>query len=461
MTAHIPTVLIVDDEIAVARSLQRALEKKNPHTLFILAHDKETALQAVREQAPSIIILDLTIEISAGPESGLSLLDKIIQHDRLCRIIVLTGHSKHEYGIEALQRGAFTYIEKPANIDIVHAFIQDGLTVVELKRAHHKNQNGHPVISHELAIHSQSSAMRTVLPQIEFAAQTNQPLLITGETGTGKGVLARLIHSQSARKKFPFIRYQPSFTNADLVASELFGHKKGAFTGAIEDKKGLIEEAHNGTLFIDEIDSLPKETQVSLLETLQEKTFRKLGTSREQKSDFRLIAALNKDPKKLIKEGILREDFYHRIAHCIIDLPALRDRSEDFELLSQNCLDTICDREKLQIAFIEPTAIRKLKKHTWPGNLRELHATIEGAAYKAAIQKRSYISKEDLPDYTTDEDSISLSHMSFRERIQQYEEHIVLQALHEAKGNQALAAKNLQMDRTVFRRILLRKNNTN
>jgi DNA-binding NtrC family response regulator len=449
-------ILIVDDEADVAKSLMKALERREAKFEILYASNPKDALSITKAEKPELIIIDLTIELDKGPESGLSLLDKLIELDSNHRIIVLTGHSKFEKGIEALNRGALTYLEKPADADLILSLAYDSINIVQLRRESQIKNLSDLNIGAELGFKSNSEKMLKTIAQVEFAIKTNQPVLITGETGTGKGVVARLIHRMSIRKNHPFIRCQPSFSNADLVASELFGHKKGAFTGATEDRKGLIEEANLGTLFIDEIDALPKETQVTLLEVLQEKTFRKLGGGKEQISNFRLISALNRDPIKIIEEGLIRVDFYHRIAHCQIDLPALRERTEDIEDLSQSCLDRLCEKERLDIAFIEHSAISKLKKHSWPGNIRELQAVIEGAAFRASISGRKYISNSDIILQNIEKKDNLNESKSFRERIKLFEEQIVSQSLKEAKGNQAQAAKELQLDRTVFRRILSR-----
>ena len=451
-------VLIIDDEIEVARALKKSLLRRDPNLEIDQKNNHQDAILFIKKNKPEIIILDLTIDISKGPISGLTLLEEILETDPTSRVIVLTGHSKNEKGMDALNRGAFTYLEKPGNPDVILSFIKDSFEVVNLKRSSLKKESLNHYFCKELNMTSSSEVMKNVLDQISFAVKTNQPVLITGETGTGKGLLARLIHKNSSRKNSPFIRYQASFTNPDLVASELYGHKKGSFTGAAEDRKGLIEEANQGSLFIDEIDAIPKETQVSLLETLQEKTFRKIGSTKEQLSNFRLIAALNKDPKVVLENGDLRLDFYHRIAHTVIELPPLRNRKEDIGDLAQSFIDNLAEKENLDIAFIDEAALSKIRKYSWPGNIRELQATIEGAAYRASIHGRKYITLEDIHLKLGSNQILSDEAKSFRERIKIFEEQIIHDALRETQGNQALAAKNLQMDRTVFRRILQRIN---
>ena len=447
-------LLVIDDEPEVARALIKSLERRDVEFEIAYAQNALDAVEKFKSEKPEIVLLDLTLDISEGPNSGLNLLTILSEIDPNTRFVVLTGHSKFEKGIEALNRGAFTYIEKPADTEIIRALVTDAINIVQFKRDDFSRNSTDPIINSELSIKTKSEGMTLVLSQIEFAIKTTQPVLITGETGTGKGVVAKLIHKLGSRKNQPFIRYQPNFTNSDLVASELFGHKKGSFTGANEDRRGLIEEANHGTLFIDEIDALPKETQVSLLDVLQEKTFRRVGSTRDQNSNFRLISALNRPPEIALEKGLLRLDFFHRIAHLKIELPPLRDRIEDIEEISNTCLMNLCNKEKLDVAWIDPKAIHKLKSHNWPGNIRELQAIIEGAAFRASIQNRRYIELQDISIQKNKVQALDPNNLSFRERIKTFEEKVVHTALKEAKGNQAQAAKDLQMDRTVFRRIL-------
>ncbi len=453
-------VLIVDDEPEVARSLGKALERRGADFQILYAHSSNEARAGFKKHKPEIVILDLTIDPSSGAESGLSLLDSLIKIDSTTRFLILTSHSSSEYGLEALKRGALSYHEKPGDPDLILSLIKDGITTTNLKRSHQKLEIKNSLSFASFELNTTNPEMASVIESITFAASNNQAVLLFGETGTGKGVFARAIHTLQYGKQSPFIRYQPNFSNPDLVASELFGHIRGAFTGANENRKGLIEEANNGTLFIDEIDSLPKEMQVLLLEVLQEKTYRKVGSNKLEKSKFRLIAALNKNPETLLKDGTLRADFYHRIAHLQITIPPLRERKEDIPLLAQHFIELISEKEDLSISRIEDPALRILLEHSWTGNIRELQAVLESACFRASYRNDYSIQPADITlrsEIKSSSGHFNTEPHSFRDQVRSFEENLVTQALEQHDGNQVQAAKSLQMDRSVFRRILERQ----
>ena len=252
MLNKLGTLLIVDDEPEVGRTLERALKKKGLESAILLSTEAEEALDLVKTKSPEIVLLDLTLDAKKGPSSGLSLLDDILEFAKDIRVLVLTSHSVSKYGKEALKRGALSFINKPADPDFLIPLIKDAIHSVQLERASSVSKESEFIQAGlKFGIKSRSKCMLPVLETLNYACFNDLPILIYGETGTGKGVVARTIHSYSKRTKGPFIRYQPSFSNPDLVASELFGHKRGAFTGANEDRRGLIAEAEGGTLFID------------------------------------------------------------------------------------------------------------------------------------------------------------------------------------------------------------------
>ncbi len=451
------TLLIVDDEPEVARVLERSLRKNSFQGSIILAHDSDKALSIVKTKKPEVAIIDLSLDLNEGASSGLNLIDKIKDLDESIRILVLTSHSQKEYGLEALKKGALSFLNKPGDPNLLIALINDGFRSSKLLRSHKNLTNSLHLNGDIFGLKTRSPSMQEVIESLSFAVQNNQPVLITGETGTGKGVLARSIHKYSNRNKKNFVRYQSSFTSNDLVASELFGHKKGSFTGAQEDRIGLIKEADEGTLFIDEIDSIPKETQVTLLEVLQEKNFRKVGSNKLEKSDFRLISALNKNPKELIKKDIIRQDFFHRIAHITIDLPALRNRAEDIEILADDFFQFILARERLPLRGIESKALKKLQNYNWPGNIRELQSTIEKACHLSTFRGHDKILESDIHlDTDKTNSNNNEESISFRNKIKAYEEELATKALIETEGNQTKAATLLGVDRIVLRRILER-----
>ena len=438
-------VLIVDDDYLSSKALCTALERINPELKIEIADSAQQALAKISQTA--VALVDLSLDAS-GPNSGLNLITEILKKDHTVRIIVLTSHEASEYGIQALHRGAASFVEKPANPEHLLALINDSISLCNIKRSFLDQHSSNSLVG----IKTRSEKMLKTLSEAQLAATNNRPILIIGETGSGKGVLAREIHKAS-KLNGAFIRFQPSFTSGDLIASELFGHEKGAFTGANAERKGLIEEADKGTLFIDEVDELPKETQVSLLNVLQENVYRRLGSNRERKSTFRLIAASNRTKADLLTSDKIRPDFFHRIAHGIIEIPPLRERAEDISELSSMFLQKLSDKEDLVIQGVSDRAFALLKGYSWPGNIRELQAVIEGAAYRSAFKDRRFIDAEDLE---IGED-INQEITSFREKVRDYELKLVLDALRECDNNQSKAAAMLQLDRSSLRRIVSKK----
>ncbi len=269
----------------------------------------------------------------------------------------------------------------------------------------------------------------------------------------------------SHRGEGNFVRYQPGLSRADVLASELFGHERGAFTGAEGARDGLLRRADGGTFFLDEIDALPQETQTALLGVLQEKRCRRLGADEEVAVDLRLVAATNGDIEQLVRDGVIRRDFFHRIAHERIHIPALRERREDIRLLAERYLRKLQESEEVGFHEIAPDAMLRLKEYEWPGNIRELEAVLHGGAARAAFAGRSEILLEDLSLFRKGGGSqvgrtgapLSLEHeesISLQEQVARFKRERVEAALQESGNNQIKAAKSLGIDRTTLRRIL-------
>ena len=444
-------VLLVDDEPPVTESLRRSIERRDPALTVLTEHTAAAAIDAARAHSPHVIVLDLTLDTAFGPESGLALITSLLATDPTTRILVLTGHGDEATGIEAIQRGAASFIAKPPVIDHLLPLIRDGIECATLKRKARASIS--PIdLFDALGLATRSAPMREALNQALFAASNSLPTLLVGETGTGKGVIAQAIHRASPRHRGPFIRCQPNFGNPDLVSSELFGHERGAFTGAIEARVGVIEAADRGTLFIDEIDELPHDTQVTLLNVLQERTFRRVGSLKERHSDFRLIVATNRPLQALADGTKLRTDLFHRIAHTTITIPPLRERPEDIIELAQEFLSRAASREKVPEKGIAPDAALMLSRHRWPGNVRELQAVIEGALHRAHFAQRSAIDSVDIKLLGNDMHPGN----SFRSQVDAYERRLIEEALTACDGNQSQAAERLQLDRSTMRRILAR-----
>ena len=448
-------VLIIDDEAVPTRSLIRSLEREAPDITYLSAQNAEQGFRAISQYRPHVVILDLSLDPAIGPESGLSLIQEILSQDESIRILILTGHGSEEYGIRAVTSGAASFLSKPANVPHLLALIRDGITFSTLKRNSKDAQTNLHTSQNALGIFSRNKKMLEVIEQAAYVATTKQPVLILGETGTGKGILARAIHRVSEAREGPFIRFQPTYASHDLVASELFGHEKGAFTGAVHERKGLIAESQNGTLFIDEIDQLPTETQVLLLDVLQNKTFRRLGSDKQKTSDFRLISAMNCSVEQALNSQKFRADLYHRISHVELELPPLRDRPEDIAELADFFCSKLIEREHLHVQGLSPSAKAKLHKHSWPGNVRELEATIESGTLRAQYYQKPFVEAADISIKATGS-SLPTASLSLRERVSEFELRLAQEALHLNQNNQTKAAKSLEIDRTSFRRILER-----
>jgi two-component system response regulator AtoC len=448
-------ILFVDDDGEALVSLTRALKAAGLTAPCIGASSIPKALELIAAGCPPVAVLDLSIDPARGVESGYDLLKTILERSPTTRVIILTGHGGKRYGIRALELGAAHFLEKPAEIQHLYVLLCEALKhaalLTELRALRATRDN---------SLVGTSAAMEEVRAKIAFAASTNQPILLLGETGTGKGACAKEIHKLSARHNGRLARYQPTGGGSDLTNSDLFGHRKGSFTGAINDKRGLITEADAGTLFLDEIDQLPKETQVALLGVLQDREVRPLGATTPDRVDFRLIAATNGNLADLVASGAFRKDLYHRIAHYTITLPPLRDRKEDIAQLALHFISVTAQRERLNVFSLTNEALTLCQSYSWPGNIRELEAVIEGGVYHAAYRGSSTIDSNDLslshaPSQSSSQPSHS-STSSFAEQVEAYKRLLIEDALKKSGGNQVEAAALLQMERSTLRRILAR-----
>lgn len=443
------SVLIADDDEDSVESLIRALSRLISGAHFVSAYTPEQATTVALHARPSVIVQDLSIDPAVGPESGFSLLQSFRELLPRAKVIMLTGHGSVKNGGLAIQLGASSFLEKPANIAQLAALISDGMRFVELE-AEYRHLKGRAGEKELLSYFpGESPATRKLRDNLQEASETSQSVLLLGETGVGKGFCARLIHSQSARESHHFVRYQPLFTTGDLSNSDLFGHIKGAFTGANEARRGLLEEAHHGTFFLDEVDSLPLETQVLFLGVLQERTFRPVGSSKELRSDFRLITATNADPAEAIRAKRLREDLYHRFARKVIQIPSLRERIIDLPEIA-SCVLTNLRRVNgdIEVLAIEGDALSKLAHHPWPGNIRQLESALESAAYRAQRDDRLAIRAEDV------QLDSAASAASFQERVSAFKLELIHQAIAANGGNKIAAARELGIGRSTLMRLI-------
>lgn len=435
-------ILIVDDEKNMRWALEKALRPAGYET--ISAAGGPEGLKLAASENPDLVLLDLKMP---GMD-GLEVLGKLKELNPKLPVIMITAHGTMETAVEAMKAGAYDYISKPFDVEEMKLTIAKALEVQALaKEVAHLRSELERKYSFENII-GKSDRMQAVFDLIERVADTLASVIIYGESGTGKELVARAIHYRSSRKNKPYIQVNCAALPETLLESELFGHEKGAFTGAISRKPGRFELADGGTLFLDEIGDLSPAVQVKLLRVLQEKTFERVGGVETIKVDVRIIAATNRDLAEAIKEGAFREDLYYRLNVVPIKLPPLRERGEDLPLLIDYFLKRYDPAGRLQ--GLAPEAAKRMVEYWWPGNVRELENAIERASI---IARGDRIGFDDLPQeivrgegaparraaaFQLPEEGISLEDV---------ERDLIRQALERSGGNQTRAAKLLGISR--------------
>jgi two-component system response regulator AtoC len=364
------TLLIVDDDKNTREGLKRALQ---PSYEVLLADSAERALPLLDETEVDIVLCDIRM---SGMD-GLALLQRIAARSHPPIVIMLTAYGNVETAVEAMKRGAYDFLMKPVNLDHLDMLIKRALRSCEVES---ENRSLHEQLDNRFGIENivgQSGAMNEVFDVIRQAAPSQATMLIQGESGTGKELVAHAIHRLSPRAKGPFVAVHCAALSPTLLESELFGHEKGAFTGAAERRRGRFELADGGTLFLDEIAEIPTSIQVKLLRVLEERTFERVGGHETLDVDIRLIAATNADLRKLVEEGKFRSDLFFRLDVVSITLPPLRTRIDDVPLLCSHFLKDLNIRNGKHVEEISPEAMAILSTYPWPGNVRELRNVIE------------------------------------------------------------------------------------
>jgi len=394
---------------------------------------------AHREQF-DLVISDINLN---GPESGLDVLKAFKSAHGGGEVVLISGFGTLETAVQAVRAGAFDYISKPFNIAEVRATVARALTRDKSATATEEQTAG---VSPE-GIIGRTAGMLAVYKQIAYAADSIAPVLIQGESGTGKELVARAIHAHGTRASKPFVAVNCGAITETLLESELFGHVRGAFTGAVADRKGVFEQAHGGTVFLDEIGDMPPAMQVKLLRVLQDGEIRPVGGSRAIHTDARVVAATNVDLDRSVADQRFRQDLYYRLSVIVIRIPALRDRREDIPLLIEQFIRNASSRTGRQVT-ISPEAVVALTSYRWPGNVRELENTIE----RLVVFSRGRIELQDLPDTV-------LAAPSFEERmfldlptLDELEKRYLVHVLEAVGGNRSRAAEALGIDRrTLYR----------
>jgi len=381
-------ILIVDDELSVRNSLREWFLEDG--FAVETAEDGNAALQRMHSGPYDIVIIDLKMP---GMD-GITLERRIREIDEHAAIIILTAFASVETAVEALKLGAFDYVTKPVDPDELSNTVRNALKQRHLEEENVRLKAKVTELTLPSPIIGDSARMRRVLDLIATVAGTDANVVIRGESGTGKELVARAIHSQSGRRFFPIVAVNCGSIPETLLESELFGHEKGAFTGAQYRRKGKIELANGGTLFLDEIGDIPTKMQVDLLRVLETRRFHRLGGSQEITSDFRLVCATNRDLESLVREGTFRDDLYYRINVFVIDLPPLRDRPEDIPALTKHFIEKYARSMNKPVKDVSPEAGDILAAYAWPGNVRELENAVERAM---VIGREPTIQPGDLP----------------------------------------------------------------
>jgi DNA-binding NtrC family response regulator len=450
---HKGNIHIVDDEPIIHEVLGDLLTSEG--YAVVNSANGEEALEKHSSQKFDLILLDL---LMPGMD-GIEVLKLLKKRDPRSIIIIITAYASVESAISAMKIGAFDYIQKP--------FKHDELLLTVERAIEHKNlQEENLRLKDELKrkfsfenIIGKSKVMQNVFETIKASAPTRSTILIQGESGTGKELVARAIHQNSDRASFPFITVNSGSLPPDLLESHLFGHVKGAFTGAVSLKKGLFEAAENGTIFFDEISTLNIETQSKLLRVMQEREFMRLGGTKTIKVDVRVVVATNSDLEDLIQERRFRQDLFYRLNVIKIELPSLRERKEDIPLLVKHFLDIYSQENNKEIEGVTPDVMEILMSYDWPGNIRELENLIERAV---VLTKTKLIARDNLPPFllSAPDKGLALTSSSLdlnlKENLQAIQKKAILRALKQSNGVQKKAASLLGVKATTLNEMIKR-----
>ena len=454
MTENKGTIHVIDDEPIIHEVLSQLLTSEGYDVE--LSSSGEEALEKHSSQFFDVTLLDL---LMPGLD-GIEVLKGIKKVDPQAIVIIITAYASVESAISAMKMGAYDYIQKP--------FKHEELLIIIARALEHKSLRDENIrLKDELSrrygfdnLIGQSQPMQKIFDLIRATAPTRSTILIQGESGTGKELVARAIHQNSERRHFPFVVVNSGSLPPDLLESHLFGHVKGAFTGAVSQKSGLFETADRGSIFFDEISSVGLETQAKLLRVMQDKEFMRLGGTKTIRVDARIIAATNADLEELIGRKAFRQDLFYRLNVIKIELPPLRERKDDLPLLVNHFIDIYSRENKKEIEGISDDVLEILEGYDWPGNVRELENLIERAI---VLSKSKLITRNTLPPFllnrrpeSGDIPAAEAGEQGFKEQIQDYQKKVILNALRRAKGVQKKAARSLGLKPTTLNEMIKR-----
>ncbi|MET0500107.1 MAG: sigma-54 dependent transcriptional regulator [Candidatus Binatia bacterium] len=454
MNAHI---LIADDDAVSCQLFAETLEAEGFQVEQ--APSGETALARLREDPPDLLIIDVRMPCT----SGLEVTRIVHQEYPSLPVIVMTAFGSIETAVEAIHEGAFDFISKPMNLAELKKNVSRALAQRALRRHAETSNGGSDESAEQLGkIIGKSPAMLEVYKTVARVAPTKSTVLILGESGTGKELIARAIHQHSPRANHPFVAVDCGALTETILESELFGHVRGAFTGALADKKGVFEEAQGGTCFLDEIGGISANMQARLLRVLQEHEIRRVGGKDWVKVDVRVVAATNHNLAEAVSEGDFRQDLYYRLDVVSVQLPPLRERVEDIALLARHFLQRYTRESDKSITVISDEAMELLCDYSWPGNIRELENAIEQAV---ALSYQSVLTPDDLPEAVRDHAAAKSLHLDSQNQqflfpdtptLEEVKKRYVLHVLSHNQGNVSRTARVLNIDRRSLYRMLAR-----
>lgn len=444
------TILVVDDDRA-HRTMLRTLLSGWGYTI-VEADDGQVAIEKVHKQAFDMILMDIRML----KVSGLEALVGIKTYNPAIPVIIMTAYSSVETAVEALKKGAYDYLTKPLDFDELRLAMEKAMDHSRLKEENRLLRESLGSRFDRQNIIGRSTAMAKILETVAQVAPSEATVLITGDSGTGKELIAGAIHFNSPRKDGPFVKVNCAAITETLLESELFGHEKGAFTGAHRLKEGRFRQADGGSLFLDEVSEMSMGMQVKLLRALQEREITRVGGEEVVKVDVRVIAATNKDLIQEIESERFREDLYYRLNVVTLNVPLLRERKDDIPLLAQHFLGTFAEKNRKQIKGFSPQAMDQLVKYDWPGNVRELMNAVERAV---VLSRSEYLDEQDLPlvikDALSGEEKIPSRYAVPADLpLEDVEKATILKTLESTDGNKSEAARRLGITRKTLHKKL-------